>query len=224
MRQFTIGVLCSAAFLASAACNKSPENQAPEAVNAGSDEAAGTDKYYTVNALPVPDARITALQGKFKMVEAGAADGIPSDGTGGACLVFAAADLGYPAMAAKSCTTNKSCATGEIGTDGTAASATYCDGKTHSCWAKPGSNGAALALCNKGIKMKPDDLNFAPADPPAGKGPIDAGKWVKPGAQVRVVACLQRIDAVKGPGGNGCPTVDGDARIEVMGPVANVKK
>ena len=225
MRQFTIGMLCGAAALLATSCNKPTANQAAGAVNAGGEAAAAAQDYYTVNALPVPDAKISALQGKFKMLKVGEADGIPSDGLGGACLVFAAADLGFPVMAAnKTCTTNLSCKTGEIGNDGTAASATYCDGKTHTCWAKPGANGAGLALCNKGIVMKPDDLNVAPADPPAGGGPIDASKFkIKPGAKVRVVACLQKIDAIKGPGGTGCPSIDGKDRIEVMGPVATVK-
>ena len=222
MRQFTIGMLCTAAFFAAAACNKSQENKGSEAVNAGGQAAAAADEYYTVSALPVSDSKITALQGKFKLLKVGAGAGIPSDRRGGGCLVFAAADLGFPKMAARSCTTNRSCETGEIGTDGMAASATYCDGKTHSCWAKPGSNDAANALCNKAIIMVPDELNVAPADPPAGKGPIDASKWVKPGAKVRMVACVGKPWNPPPPPLPPCARVDTADRIEVMGPVATV--
>jgi hypothetical protein len=46
---------------------------------------------------------------------------------------------------------------------------------------------------------------------------------IKPGAKVRVVACLNQIGFKPPPNGTGCPSIDGPDRIEVFGPVATVK-
>ena len=220
MRQFCLGILCSAAFLATA-CNKSSDNQAPADLNAGGEQgAAAADEYFTVRAGPVANAKISALAGNFQMLKVAAAIGIPSKGSGGACLTFAAADLGFAKMATTKCTTNTDCYTRENGNDGMPASAAYCDAPTRSCWAKPKSQGAANALCNKGKIFPASKLNPVP-DPPDGSGQIDVSKWVKPGAKVRVVACVQK--PYTGPPPPPCGQVESADRIEVLGPVATVK-
>ena len=208
MRRMIFGIVCIAS-LATAACNKPPEKAAPEGANVAG-EAAASDDLYTVNAGPVANANVGSLSGWFKMLKA-PAQGIPSDRLGGACLVFAAADLGFTKMAAKSCTKNSDCYTGE------GESAGYCDGKTHACWAKPSTFDAANALCDKGKVFPLNVQNPIPVTP------IDASKWVKPGAKVRVTACINKKGFVPGPNGTGCPTKDGTDRIEELGPIATVK-
>ena len=204
MRQFIVGALAGAILLTTG-CNKSnQDNSAGSAV----ERAAAAADYYTVRAGPVPNAQITALAGTFQLLKASAANGIPSDRLGGGCLIFAAADLGYTKMAAMQCHQNADCYTGE------GESAGYCDGQTHSCWAKPG-NVPDEALCNKHIILNVNELTPAP------KSPFDASKVVKAGAKVRVDACLNKAGA--DPGATGCGSKDGADRIEVMGPVATVK-
>ena len=217
MRQFTIGMLCGTAALLATSCNKPTANQAAGAVNAGGEAAAAAQDYYTVRAGPVPDAKISALSGNFQMLKVSAAQGIPSNQRGGACLIFPAADLGFTKMAAKTCTKNSDCSVkgeNELGV--------YCDGDTNSCWAKPTINNGNNELCNRPITMTASTLNPVPADPPVGKGPIDVRQFkIQAGAKVRVVACLNKLGA--NPVTTGCASPNGPDRIEVMGPVATVK-
>ena len=217
MRQFMIGILCTAAHF-SASCSKSPEGEAPEAVNAGGAEQANAaaEEYYTVRAGPVANAKINALSGDFQVLKVSAAQGIVSDRRGGACLIFRPEDLGFSKMAAKSCTSNKDCYTGE------GESAGYCDLGAHQWWAKPSTFDAANALCNKGKIFDAGTVNSVPADPP-GPGPIDVSKWVKPGAKVRVVACIGKPWNPPPPPAPPCGQVDTADRVEVMGPAATVK-
>jgi hypothetical protein len=223
MRQFTIGILCGAAFFALTSCNKSPQGQASEPANAGGEASPAATDYFTVRAGPVANAKVTALSGTFQMLKVSAAQGIPSNGVGGACIVFAAADLGYPVMASRSCTTNLSCQTGENGNDGKPASAFYCHQATHTCWARPGSDPFGNATCNRPITMTPAVLNPVPPDPP-GAGPVDATKLgIKPGAKTRVVACLNKGQPPYPPPGPGCRQIDSNDRIEDFGPIATVK-
>ena len=242
MRQF-IGILCSTALLTAAACSKTPEGQAPESVNAGSEDAAAAESYYTVEAHDIPhaNANITAVQGTFAMVPAPAGTGIPSSGLGGACLVFTAKDLGFTAMDAKKCTTNQDCYHAPEDPTATGANAYkassyvpasdpthrensygYCDTQNKQCWSKPiGGPGSAgePPVCNRPIKMTAGTVNALPKKPPApgpGAMPVDVSKWVKPGARVRVVACLNKGGPTF-PGKPPCGEIVSADRIEVMG-------
>lgn len=218
MRQLTIGLLCGAIFLA-AGCNK-PQSNAPAELNASGEEASAAGDYYTVRAGPVANAKITALAGTFQMLKVSAAKGIPSDLRGGGCLVFKASDLpNLPIMAGTSCNTNTDCQTAD-----TEYSAAYCHAETHTCWAKPKKNNAADRLCNKAKIFPVNTLNPIPADPPApGTGPIHVSEWVKPGAKVRVVACVGKPWNPPPPPLPPCAQIDTPDRIEVMGPEATVK-
>jgi hypothetical protein len=245
MRQITIGILYSAAFLASS-CNKHPEDQSPEAVNAAGEVANAAQAYYTVQADEITDAKITALQGTFQMLNATAANGIPSTGGGGACLVFRAKDLGFTTMDGKKCSSNSDCTVlpPPTVTDPTKpefysyvpdpanpshkeARFGYCDKQNKQCWAKPITNNGGNAVCNRPIIMTPGTVNQVPKNPPApGTGPIDVSQWVNIGDKVRIVACLQKTGAVSGisPVGTGCASSDGPDRIEVMGKPATLHK
>lgn len=250
MRPFAIGILCSAAFLATAGCNKTSRSEAPEAVNAGGEEAGGP--YYTVKAddLSHADANITALQGRFEMVAATATDGIPSGGFGGACLVFPAKDLGFTAMAKVKCTTNASCS--KLPASSTEdpvkyapdpADPThfenrygYCDTQNNQCWSKPLALPAGPSapppteppVCNRPIKMTAGTVNAVPKKPPPTPGPgatpVDVSEWVKIGAKTRVVACLNG-GSPPWPGGKPpCAELVSANRIEVMGNSATLHK
>ena len=210
MRRIQFGLLCGAAILLAACSSKTDDS-----TNVGAESAAEQD-YFTVRAGPVSPGEIGSVGGNFQMLKVSAANGIPSDGVGGACLVFAAADLGFPQMAAKSCTKHEDCTIGETGNDGMAASAAYCDGKTHSCWAKPKAANAGNALCNRPITMTPTVLNAVP------KQPVDVRTFkVKPGAKVRVVACLNKsdIDVTK----TGCASTTPTDAVYDLGPVATLR-
>lgn len=242
MRQF-IGILCSTALLTAAACSKAPEGQAPKSVSEGSANAPAAESYYTVEAHDIlhENAKITAVQGTFAMVPATAANGIPSSGIGGACLVFTAKDLGFTAMAAQKCTTNHDCYHDPEDPDAKGAeiykafsyvpesdpthrenSYGYCDTQNKQCWSKPiGGPGSAgePPVCNRAFQMTAGTVNGvpkSPAKPGPGAMPVDVSKWVKPGARVRVAVCLNK----GGPTFTGKPpcakTVSPD-RIEVMG-------
>jgi len=196
----------SLATLALAACGGNP----PGADENASGNAVAAADYYTVRAGPVADARIDALSGTFQMLKVSAANGIPSNGRGGACLVFAAGDLpGLDQIANKRCETNAQCQDAN-------ASAAYCDAQTHSCWVRPKKDPSGSQTCNRPITMTPTTLNPVPANP-VDASPLD----VKPGAKVRVVACLNKLGA--SPQLTGCGSIDGADRIEVFGPVATVK-
>lgn len=241
MRQL-IGILCSTALLTAAACSKNPEGQAPESVNAGSEDAAAAESYYTVEAHDITNNTITAVQGTFAMVPATAANGIPSNGRGGACLVFRAKDLGFTTMDAKKCTKNSDCTVlpppeitdttkpeyysyspNPADPDHREARFGYCDTQNKQCWAKPITDNGGNAVCNRPLVMTPGTVNLVPNNPPPppppAVGPINVSKWVKVGDKVRVVACIQKPNAKPGlsPGGTGCASSDGPDRIELMG-------
>ena len=181
--------------------------------NSTSDNASGNgaapDDRYTVRAGPVASAKIDALSGSFQLLKSGAPDAIPSSGMGGACLVFAAADLGYAKMAAMQCQSNQQCYTGE------GESAAYCD-LDKKCWARPGTDPLGAKTCNRPVAMSPAVLNPVP------RQPVDAGALaVKAGTKVRVVACLNKgfPPFASGP---PCGKKDSPDRIEVLGPLATV--
>ena len=178
--------------------------------NASGKAATAAATLYTIRAGPVPNAQLGALAGSFQLLETGNPAGIPSDRLGGACLAFAAADLGYTQMAAKQCTKNSDCSTpgeNEFG---------YCDAQTNSCWAKPKGPTANAALCRKGQVWTATDTHPVPIQP------ANAAQFgIKAGAKVRVVACLNKsgIDGAQ----TGCASKDGPDRIQVLGPVATVR-
>jgi hypothetical protein len=221
MRQLIIGFVSIAALATGGCSSKTSETSG---ANAGTEQAAtnaAAEDHYTVRAGPVANAKISALAGTFQMLKVAAPNGIPSNGRGGACLVFAAADLGLSEMAGTSCTKNSDCESTQNGNDGKPASAYYCDGQTKSCWARPGSDLSGAETCNRPITMTAAALNPVPSTT---AGPADAGTLgVKPGAKVRVLACVQATGAIPGLTGTGCGSIDGTDRIEVMGPVATIK-
>jgi hypothetical protein len=167
------------------------------------------EQRYTIRAGPVPDARIGALSGTYQLLATADPSGIPSNRSGGACLVFPAADLDFPLMAAVQCSNNQSCTTTENPNG-------YCDVPARTCWSRPNRPDARGKLCNTGLILNPNDLNPVPAVA------VDAASLgLRPGARVRVIACLNKLGA--DPVGTGCRSKDGPDRIEVMGPVATLR-
>ena len=202
MRQSSSSLIV-AVLLSAAACSGPRSDQANENASGQAEE------YFTVRAGPIANAQVAAVDGTFQMLKVGAGNGIPSTGRGGACIVFDPADLGFAEMAGKQCTTNKSCDTNE--TSGFA----YCDTRTAKCWVKlEGAPGEAL--CNRPITMTATTINHVPKQPT----PATDSK-VKPGTKARVVACLNKTGANIPV--DGCGSVDGTERIEVMGPVATLR-
>lgn len=223
MRQFTIGILCTTAFLASAYA------AGPLAMEAG----------------PVTGSRVAGINGSFKLLPASTGHpGIPAEGYGGACLTFRAQDLGFYVMAAHVCHSNSDCSkedpTAPPGTEKAGVWAPdssnsahfehrfgYCDTGTHQCWAKPiytGGNlsktnsvGADAALCTRRIRLTPTSPTWsvgASHKISASVIPI-GGFGLKSGPiEARVVACLQQTGATRT---TGCSSVAGTARMEVMG-------
>lgn len=190
-----------------AACSGNP----PDAAENASGNQAAADEYFTVRAGAVTDALADSVSGNFQLQRTGAPRGIPSDGLGGACLVFAAADLGYPQMAAKQCQTNAQCSTPGESIYG------YCDGG--SCWSRPKEDPTGSKTCNRPLAMTPGDLNPVP------RQPVDAAALgVKPGAKVRVLACLNKRGFVPGPApnGTGCAGTGVDA-LHDWGTIATVR-
>lgn len=205
--RLTISAFCATALLA--ACNNAPRGERDADQNAGGQSAAAeaTD-YFTVRPGTVSNARITALAGEFQMLKVAAANGIPSSGMGGACLVVAAVDMG---LQNRSCTTNQQC-------QDPGAAAAYCETKTNSCWVRPKADPRGDKTCNRPVTMTPTTLNPVP------KQPVDATPLgVKPGAKVRVVACLNTGGPPFPNNRPPCSLVDSADRIEEFGPVATVK-
>jgi hypothetical protein len=112
MRQFTIGILCSAAILA-----------------AGTAYAWQVVHYVNVPGL-VTGAYAGGIQGSFKADQVSPPAGIPSKPSGGACLIFRAKDLGYEKMEKIHCANDAQCTTSENPYG-------YCELPQHKCWAKP---------------------------------------------------------------------------------------
>jgi hypothetical protein len=204
MRQILVGIFASAALLTTAGCSKNEPNNAAENVTANLSAAA--QDYFKILALPVKSTSAKALQGEFMIVPASATDGIPSVRVAGGCLIFNPADIGLSELAGRSCNTNAQC-------QGGGASAGYCDGQTHSCWARPAWDPAGAQLCNKGKVFAANVHNLAPAMP------LDVSANIKPGTRVRVDACLNKTFTSSPP----CKEIDSPDRIEVMGPVAKVQ-
>ena len=199
---------------------------------------------FSIVAIRVTGSRVAGINGSFKLLNASVGHpGIPSNGTGGACIAFRAQDLGFDVMASKSCHSNADCSNPDpSATPGTEAAGVftpdatrpahfehrfgYCDTATNQCWAKPvytGGNytktdsvGADTALCTRRI--------VALGDPPWVAGPDNkisatlipiGGFGLNSGPiEARVVACLQQTGATRA---TGCSSVTGPARMEVLG-------
>lgn len=183
---------------------------APTDGNTTGSADSGRELRYTVRAGPVPNAQASALSGTFQLLQTGDPSGIPSNRTGGACLAFPAADLGFTQMAAKQCSKNSDCS---VTTENPVG---YCDVGAKTCWSRPNRPGARAALCNTGITLNANDLNSVPAQP-VNVAPLG----IAIGAKVRVIACLNKAGAV--PSATGCASKDGPDRIEVLGPIATIR-
>lgn len=208
--------------------------------------AAGTyaTGVFSIVAMPVTGSRAAGINGSFKLLNASVGHpGIPSDGTGGACITFRAQDLGFDVMASKVCHSNAACSNPDpTATPGTEAAGVfapdatrpthfehrfgYCDTATNQCWAKPiytGGNytktdsvGADTALCTRRIVARGDAPWVAGPDNKISATPIPIGGFgLKSGPiEARVVACLQKTGATRT---TGCSSVNGPARMEVLG-------
>lgn len=218
----------SAAILAIAGCNKPPQNEAAETLNATGKAVPAATAYYTVTADDITNAKLTAVSGTFQMLAATAATGIQSSGSGGACLVFTAKDLGFSTMDGKKCTSNTDCSNPPTSPADDPVSYTppgadhpenrfgYCDTKNKQCWSKPIEGNDAV--CNRPLTMTAGTVNPVPK-----AGPIDVSKWVKQGAKVRTVTCLNK-GSPPFPGKPPCAEVVSADRIEVMGKPATLHK
>lgn len=166
---------------------------------------------YDIRAGPVAHAFVQAVSGTFQSVQVRTPDAIPSALLGGACLVFPASDLGFTTMAAKECSKNSDCST--VGENAVG----YCDTSTKQCWSRPNHATARADLCNLGFTLAPQEIYQVPA------APVDVSTKfnIQAGAKVRVIACLNRVDADLRV--DGCGSADGPKRIEVMGPVATIR-
>ena len=171
------------------------------------------------------------MRSTFQMLKVAEANGIPSSGAGGACLVFPAADLGFTEMAKIQCQTNEQCSNfpppGTTGPDlgsyvpnpnnpsHRESRYGYCDQGSKKCWSKPIGPDADAATCNRPITMTPTTLNPVP------KTPGNLQPYLRPGAKVRVAACMNKagIDSAK----SGCASKDGKDLVFEMGPVATVR-
>lgn len=210
-------ILFTTAALLVAGCSGNRDDEAADG-NANA-TAAGSEEYYNIRAGTVTAAVASALSGNFQLQRTGAPRGVLSNGNGGACLVFASADV-QPQMPAQ-CRTNAECKV-----PGTTVSG-YCDaggggagGETGTCWARPPRDLPGLKTCNRGVMTSQGALNPVPAEP------VNvAALGVQPGARVRVLACLNKQGYVPGgvsAGGTGCAGTNVDA-VHDWGPVATVR-
>lgn len=165
---------------------------------------------FTIRAGPVDHAEAAAVSGTFQVHRTGAPDGIASSRLAGGCLEFLAADLGFTQMAAKQCQKNSDCSVpgeNEFGA---------CDTETNQCWAKPAGLAAGAALCNRGLIAPVNELIPVP------RQPADVRQFgIQPGARVRVGACLNRSGI--NPQATGCLSADGADKVQVWGPVTEIR-
>lgn len=186
MRQLALALLFTAPFVAAAGCNKS--NETNSNVSA---ETAGSPTLYAITAKPVTGSRASGINSAFRIskVNGPNADGIASDLSGGACILFRALDLGYTRMAAKSCNVSEDCDTGEgFG---------YCRPGTHQCWARAiVAQGTHDPLCNRSIDYSPPKNWTADTDVPISPDRIPVPAGLRPHAEALTLALLK---------GNGTP-------------------
>jgi hypothetical protein len=169
------------------------------------------------------------LVGSFRISTSSSTNAIPSNGTGGACLVADLNRFGIPQMSAgqnRKCTKNSDCTVGLP-----ARWSGYCDvDGERTCWVRPGPDNDDL--CNKSPSIPwSEDV-----DHPAGKTPFDLSiprypehaplesfSSTYPGpVRWRVVACLNGIDPKTQQYYPGCKDIDvahKEMRMEVFGPI-----
>ena len=186
MRQFTIGVLWCAAFLASAACSK---NEAENAENASTNlesASAAADDLYSIKAGTITGNRNPGINSSFKIKRDKA--GIASNLYGGACIIFRASDLEYK-VKNPVCQSDDDCENSNKGPH-------YCDMGSHQCWARPKPTGPTDPYCNRSIDTA------TPANPDGKQWnegelihispqPIPVPPELKPNAQARTLALLK---------------------------------
>jgi len=184
---------------------------------------------------PSPANNPQTLQGSFKISTSPSRNAIPSNGTGGACLVADLNRFGIPQMSAgqnRKCTKNSDCRVGLP-----ARWSGYCDvDAERTCWVRPGPD--KDDLCNKSSIPWSEDV-----DHPAGKTPFDLAiprypehaplesfSSTYPGPlRWRVLACLNGKDLVEDPPGSGnyvpacrAKSASDRQRMEVFGPPRTV--
>ena len=150
------------------------------------------------------------------------AGGVRTKGSGGACLLAHAADLGLDQLAGKHCTRNSDCTVPQgSGTPNRSNWYGYCDVSANQCWVRPGPPVAQVPpnpadpkmanFCNRSIDYAPPNLWLAEVPHPANRAPLSVAA-VPSAKQVRwrVAACLNGL--------NGANCVD--IGQEVMGPVS----
>jgi len=155
------------------------------------------------------------------------AEAIPSNGTGGACLV---AEWGRFGLGdAPSCSKNSDCMNalppdkrGDIPTN-TIKWFGYCHEGEGKCWLRPGG----VELCNRspdydplrrwddGTYDTPKETYYVPAPPGSGSGRPVHTVYPRP-ITWRVVACLNQIDPATGNDSKGCGA-GGPLRKQVFG-------
>jgi hypothetical protein len=182
------------------------------------------------------------LQGSFKISTSFSKTAIPSDGTGGGCLV---ADLNafhiprIPADPDWKCSRNSDCQELPSGWAG------YCDANgERTCWVRPGPrddehlcNKSPLVAWREGIypsNEKPFNFSAPYSRSPQLDGSVGLRSFsaTYPGpVRWRVVACLNGIHPetgktkyanAKGEDTRGCAEIDSEYRMEVFGPITTV--
>lgn len=179
------------------------------------------------------------LVGSFRISTSSSTNAIPSNGTGGACLVADLNQFDIPRMSSgqdRKCTKNSDCNEGlRTGWSG------YCDADgERTCWVRPGHG--TTELCNKSVDYAPPNVWEEDTKHPSNTTPFDLSKPRYPGkltqgkrtalesfsrafpgpVRWRVVACLNGIDLKTQQYYPGCKDIDvahKEMRMEVFGPI-----
>jgi hypothetical protein len=118
------------------------------------------------------------LSGSFKISTSFSKNAIPSDGTGGGCLVADLNQFDIPRMSSgqdRKCTKNSDCNEGlRTGWWG------YCDADgERTCWVRPGHG--TTELCNKSVDYAPPNVWEEDTKQPSNTTPFDLSKPRYPG-------------------------------------------
>jgi len=179
MRQFTIGVLWCAAFLASAACSKKEAENAENASTNVENATAAADDLYSIKAGTITGNRNPGINSSFKIKRDKA--GIESNRSGGACIIFRASDLGYE-VKNPVCSSDGDCE--NIKGPG------YCDVSAHQCWARPSATGPKDPYCRRSIDPDGKLWNEGELIHISAQA-IPVPPELKPNAQARTLALLK---------------------------------
>jgi hypothetical protein len=154
--------------------------------------AYGVTEYRNIPG-PVTGSYASGISGTFHY-EVAATGGIPSNGWGGACLIFRAKDLGFEQMEKKHCTQDSDCTTNESGG--------YCEQTTKKCWAKAvlptpeDADGFSCLRRIEGLSPQPLQVGETLTIPVSHANLVNMK--IPQTAKVRVLTCLNS------PGGRGC--------------------